>query len=816
MNYKKFLIIFVMSLLLGNFAWAITYENAENTNSTSKWQVYDNDPTGATVSRVFDNVKQSNVILLQGNITDNGYILGSFSDADSWNNTTHTLLKWSMQYSETYVIYVRINTLKGSRYLYYTNSDVDYGGTGEYVHFGLGVNSNDGSWRTFTRDLEADLKKFDSDNELLAVHAFLVRGSGQFDDIEMLVNPDKEDVIKPVITLLGNGSVTVNQGATYNDAGATAYDERDGDISSDIVSNNNVDTSTIGTYYVTYNVGDANGNQAVEVSRTVSVVQPESTSNKVLILYDTAGAYGHVGKSNAIFLENLLGHFNVDVVSKPATTYVKNEMSDKRAVFYIGSSYGALNSYAEGSAERTSYENFYTDVATKDRTIVWINYNLDDLENYWEENNLGNTTFVDKFGIAFNTISQAKYNRVKYKNTELFKGVIPFATPGSDVSLCENEGSNRYACSLELNLIDIFDSNKATIFATSYSTIAGTNTPISPYITRGGKFWFVGDVPFSYMSEEDRYLAFSDVLHDMLGMLHEESHKAIMRLEDVDARTDIDDLNVIANFMRTQNISFSVATIPIYEDPLGIENNGVPTTELLSNSIIGQTLFNLSEEGLVTIVQHGTSHQYHKSLSEAESEIRNPYNGLSGDDFEFMRVVENVDLSYSYLYPIGDDSGIWAKNRIQTGKEILTQLGLSAFAWEAPHYMAGANHYRSIAEVYPVQYARVLYYPNEDSSDMDLKYQFVGQFFPYVIQKDVYGTTIIPENIHNIEDRPNSGYRQLLPANMIHFAKKLKVVRDGVASFYYHPYFGDTYLKQIIPGLQQAGYEFVSAPTLVE
>jgi hypothetical protein len=42
---------------------------------------------------------------------------------------------------------------------------------------------------------------------------------------------------------------------------------------------------------------------------------------------------------------------------------------------------------------------------------------------------------------------------VKYKNTELFKGVIPFATPGSDVSLCENEGSNRYACSLELNLI---------------------------------------------------------------------------------------------------------------------------------------------------------------------------------------------------------------------------------------------------------------------------------------------------------------------------------------------------------------------------
>ncbi|MBU1668692.1 DUF2334 domain-containing protein [bacterium] len=816
MNYKKSIIIFWIIIFLTNFASAIVYEDAEATNSANKWQIYDADPAGATVTRVFDATKQSNVMSLNGSSTDNGYILGSFSDAQSWNNTTHTILKWDMKVSENYVVFIRVGTQEGYKYLYYTASDVDYGGGADYIHFGLGSNSQDGSWRTFTRDLEADLKKFDGDNKLLSVHAFLLRGSVKLDNIEMLVNPNAPDVIKPVITLLGDASVTVNLGTNYSDTGATALDDRDGDISANITTTTNVDTSTLGTYYVSYNVSDASNNQAVTVKRVVSVVESAESSNKALILYDTAGAYGHVGKTNAIFLENLLGHFDLNIVSKPAIEYVENDMNDKKAVFYIGSTYAALSNYAEGSDERKAYEDFYKDIATKDRTVVWMNYNLQSLERFWKENNLSNTTFDQKFGLRFNSIQQLKYNRVEYKNTELFKGVIPFATPGADLSICENEGNNRYACALELNYIDIVDSNKAGTFATAYSTLPGTNTPISPYITKGGKFWFVGDIPFSYMSEEDRYLAFSDVLHDMLGILHEESHKAIMRLEDVDARTDLSALDKVAKYMKKEKVPFSVATIPVYEDPLGIENNGVATTELLSNSTVGQTLKSLSDEGLVYIIQHGTSHQYHKSLNEPESEIRNPYNGLSGDDFEFMRVVENADLSYSYLYPIENDSGTWAKDRIQTGKNVLTDLGLTAFAWEAPHYMAGPNHYRAIADIYPVQYARVLYYPYENSDDPTKKYQFVGQFFPYIIKKDSYGITIIPENIHNIEDVPNPGYRQLLPADMIHFATKLKVVRDGVASFYYHPYLGDTHLKEIIPGLQAAGYEFVAAPTLVQ
>ena len=56
------------------------------------------------------------------------------------------------------------------------------------------------------------------------------------------------------------------------DAGATASDNIDGNLTSEIVIVNSVNTSVIGSYTVTYNVADAAGNHAVEAVITVNVV----------------------------------------------------------------------------------------------------------------------------------------------------------------------------------------------------------------------------------------------------------------------------------------------------------------------------------------------------------------------------------------------------------------------------------------------------------------------------------------------------------------------------------------------------------------
>jgi len=80
------------------------------------------------------------------------------------------------------------------------------------------------------------------------------------------------DTSPPVITLIGTSSIQVYQGQTYTDAGATAQDAYEGNITSDIVTTNPVNTSNLGTYLVRYNVDDASGNSATEVTRTVNVV----------------------------------------------------------------------------------------------------------------------------------------------------------------------------------------------------------------------------------------------------------------------------------------------------------------------------------------------------------------------------------------------------------------------------------------------------------------------------------------------------------------------------------------------------------------
>jgi hypothetical protein len=74
-----------------------------------------------------------------------------------------------------------------------------------------------------------------------------------------------------VITLNGAASVDVPAGTAYTDAGATADDNIDGDISARVVVNNPINSTAVGTYTVTYNVQDSAGNAAVQVTRTVNV-----------------------------------------------------------------------------------------------------------------------------------------------------------------------------------------------------------------------------------------------------------------------------------------------------------------------------------------------------------------------------------------------------------------------------------------------------------------------------------------------------------------------------------------------------------------
>lgn len=80
----------------------------------------------------------------------------------------------------------------------------------------------------------------------------------------------------PVITLAGDSVVEVTQGDSYIDAGVTANSTYYGNITNDVITNNLVNTSNLGSYQVLYNVTDASGNVAVQVTRTVNVIPHQS------------------------------------------------------------------------------------------------------------------------------------------------------------------------------------------------------------------------------------------------------------------------------------------------------------------------------------------------------------------------------------------------------------------------------------------------------------------------------------------------------------------------------------------------------------
>lgn len=86
------------------------------------------------------------------------------------------------------------------------------------------------------------------------------------------------DGTAPSIALKGLSVVTLEVGSLYVDAGATALDNYDGDLSSAIIMENPVNSFAVGTYLVSYNVSDSSGNRAREVIRTIHVVDTVAPS----------------------------------------------------------------------------------------------------------------------------------------------------------------------------------------------------------------------------------------------------------------------------------------------------------------------------------------------------------------------------------------------------------------------------------------------------------------------------------------------------------------------------------------------------------
>lgn len=93
------------------------------------------------------------------------------------------------------------------------------------------------------------------------------------------------DTISPTIVLNGEENISLYVGDTYNDEGASANDNYDGDLTDKIVVVNNLDTNKIGAYEIVYTVKDMSGNEA-SIKRKIEVKEKPviKVSNGIAVL----------------------------------------------------------------------------------------------------------------------------------------------------------------------------------------------------------------------------------------------------------------------------------------------------------------------------------------------------------------------------------------------------------------------------------------------------------------------------------------------------------------------------------------------------
>ena len=486
-------------------------------------------------------------------------------------------------------------------------------------------------------------------------------------------------------------------------------------------------------------------------------------SGGALVLYDTTNTYGWLGELYAIQADNLASHFGA-VKAEPVTSYTAGQVNSYNGVIYIGSTY-----------DEPIPSAFLDDVLSTSKPVIWAS------DNIWQLSARA-ADFNAQYGWTPGYFDQGTVTGVQYKGITLTR-----------------DARNGAGSVLDVN---VNDTSRAQVLATSVRDDGTT----FPYAVRSGNLTYIADNPFPYSTPTDRLLFFEDVLFDAFAPATTTQHRAMVRLEDIDPTADPAKLKQIADWLYSQHIPFGFGIIPTYTDPTGYYNNGTPESYKLSRTpaFIDAIRYLLSHGG--TMVDHGYSHQY--------SNIPNPYTAVTGDDYEFFRVTENTDHSLNYVGPLPGDSQAWAAGRVKSALNEFSAAKLPApTIFEPPHYAATAPDYAGFKQYFGTRWDRGLYFGGVLSgSTPDYGHQ-VGQFFPYVVH-DVYGFKVLPENCGDISPQPWFNYPATLPADIINCAQKNLAVRDGFASFFFHPYLDISYLQQTVQGLQAAGYAFVSPSSL--
>ncbi len=475
---------------------------------------------------------------------------------------------------------------------------------------------------------------------------------------------------------------------------------------------------------------------------------PSGTASS-LVLFDDTGEYQQMSQLYGTLAAALGSHFGTPQVHG-VSTYAPGEMDTHRGVVYLGT-----------NADQVLPSAFVADVRNSGTPVLWLGANLDEL------------TDLRAQGISWTPADPRPALRVAYEGAELSRPPDAGAPAG----------------------ITVTDPARVQVLADTVHD-DGSRTP---WAVRSGTLTYVAEVALDPAGESgDRYLAVCDLFIDLLRPDAPVRHRALLRLEDVNPLSDPEELRRTADVLHRAGVPYSFALYPVAVDGLDVEPRR--TVRLVERPDVVEAVAHMIQHG-GTMVLHGYTHQLGGQ--------RNPDTGGSGADFEFFQVQRAPDGALVYQGPVPEDSPAWATERLRSAITEVTRTGLPRpQVFEFPHYAASAASYEAAAQLFAARYDRPYYLSGGWSAGPMNDFLF-AQYAPYVV-RDGYGSTVIPENLGFVEGPPVPAAGVGSLQAIVDGARQNLVVRDGVASFFYHPYLGTERLHWIVDRLQDLGYEFVS------
>ncbi|MCD6039946.1 MAG: hypothetical protein K0S27_1346 [Gammaproteobacteria bacterium] len=530
------------------------------------------------------------------------------------------------------------------------------------------------------------------------------------------------------------------------------------------------------------------------------------------------------GRLYAIALQNLVSHFpDIQQYIIPIELYQTGQLDRCEASFYLGTYY---NNFIP--------QKFISDFLKTRKTVVWIGANVWKLsqENFKK---LWSVSFIHLFKTNWEKKDSAGrpgiYNTFDYKGQTFERCKFNFP-PHSQEFIAH------YTYNYPITLLKPLNpAAEKNVISWAHFTLDKTRTP---YILKQANHWYVADNPFLFICEGDRYFIFSDVLFDILHEKPQDGGKkyALIRYEDVSPNQKLINITAYSDLFNKLKIPFAISLIPIYVDSFHLYRF-YPYMEMKERPTFIQALQYAKSKG-ASFIMHAVTHQY--------DHTKNPFSGVSGEDFEFWDKTNEM--------PLPEDSVSYILSWLTKGATLITKADFKISAWMTAHYLASALDNTIFGQVFTWNVTRGNYSVSKISHLNSLPEKLtydrgiidnktnkerlarlsklkvitysatqIHQIFPYPIYGDYYGRRVIPEDLGNIQTfLSDQVIAKRTVDDIIKDAKRYSVLRDTWASFFLHDVLlnttdhnglalkeGDTSeIKRLINAIKEQGYEFVN------